>query len=175
MKTNKTFLIVLSSSLLVFFLIALNCYAFFQSEDLIYNLFLAQLIVFSLAACSILVHSIVLMFRKVQSPIPVISKIVVLTETNVPLNEFSLHDKSSMLVGKSDTIYFRLEGDLSSDEYALLNRVESNWYIERLSSELSVSLKRAGEQYIYKLKPKMFYKLQVNDVVFIGNERLLLA
>ena len=79
----------------------------------------------------------------------------------------------SVLIGKRDTVYFRSEIDLAVDGYAVVNCVENNWYLERVFDERSVGLKRAGEQFVYRLKTGMSYRLQINDIIYIGTERLL--
>jgi len=179
MKPTQKKIVALSSLLLAFFLIALICFAYNRYYNPEYylnffrNIFLAQLIVFALATCSVIVYSIIPLFRMPTEAKPDITKIVVLSETNTPEDEFSLEDKTSALIVKGDYIYISVENDFSAAEYALLNRVENHWYIERMSDRQSVGIKRAGEQYVYKLKPGLCYKLRRDDVIYIDNGRLL--
>ena len=179
MKTTKIFVSVISSILLAFFLIAFALFAynyyhgFIFSVYFIYNLFLAQLIVFSVVACLILIFVAMPLYDKMRGATNEISKIVLLSEMNVPVDEYTLFGRTYMLIGRSETSYISLGTDRVANEYAVINRVKNYWYIERVSDERNVGLKRAGEQYVYKLKPGLCYKLQINDTIYVENERLL--
>jgi len=172
-KTSKRFIVVLSSILLAFFLTALVCFTFFYFEGLLIIIFLAQLIVFSLGAASVIVYSLIPLFYKVQNLAHDITKLVFLSETNTPTDEFSLINRTSVVISKGEAVYISLESHSANDEYAVINRVRNYWYIERVSEARSIGLKRAGEQYVYKLKPSMSYRLYINDIIYIENERLL--
>jgi len=173
MKTTKQFILVLSGALLAFFLVALAWIANFDPETQVVNVFVAQLIAFSVAALSIVVFSAWSMLKKAQSTAQDITRIVLLSEFNAPKEEFSLVDRTSVLIGKRDAVYFRSEIDLAVDGYAVVNRVDNFWYVERVFDERSVGLKRAGEQFVYRLKTGLSYKLHLNDIIYIGSERLL--
>jgi len=173
MKTTRLFTIILGSVLLAFFLVALAWFANYDPTIHIYNIFITQLIVFSVAALSIIIFSALTMSKKTRSTAQSITRIVLLSEFNAPKEEFSLIDRTSVLIGKRDTVYFRSEIDLAVDGYAVVNCVDSYWYVERVFEERSVGLKRAGEQFVYRLKTGMSYKLQINDIIYIGTERLL--
>ena len=178
MKTNKVFISILSGILLLFFLVVLICFAYkyyHPQNYLIFlnNIIIAQQIVLALAACSVFIYAVKPLLHKARAATPAISQIIVLSEANTPMDEFSLINRTSALIVKEDFIYITVENDLSSTEYAVINRVESYWYIERVSDALNIGLKRAGEQYVYKLKPAMCYRLHKNDVIYIDNGRLL--
>jgi len=173
MKTTKRFIFILSSALLAFFLVALAWFANYNSGEHITNIFVAQLVAMSVTSLTVVVFSAWSLFRKARGTAQSITRIVLLSEFNTPKEEFSLVDRTSVLIGKRDTVYFRSEIDLAVDGYAVVNRVENYWYVERVFEERSVGLKRAGEQFVYRLKTSMSYKLQVNDIIYIGSERLL--
>ena len=174
MKATKEFVIVLSSILLASFLVELACFAYYASETYLYiYIIIAQLVVFSVAACSVIIFSIRSLHRKSRGPTQGITRIVLLNEANEPKEEYSLINRTSALIGKRDTVYFRSEIDLAVDGYAVINCVDSYWYVERVFEERSVGLKRAGEQFVYKLRTGINYQLQINDIIYISNERLL--
>jgi hypothetical protein len=173
MKTARKLIILLSCLLLAFFLIALVCYEYYRSTIILYNIVVVQLIVFAIAAFSVIVYSVVPLFRRKRALSPDISKIVLLSETNALMDEFSLANRKSALIVKGDFIDICLQNDLAADEYAVINCVANYWYIERVSDTLSVGLKRGGEQYVYKLKPALCYRLYSSDIIYIENERLL--
>jgi len=176
--SNKfIFIIILSSLLLAFFLAEFAYYVYYAYEITIYNvsiILIAQLIVFSLTTLSVLVFSIWAFFNNNRRSAPGVTKIILLSESNSPKEEFSLINRTSVLIGKRDTVYIRSEIDLTVDGYAVLNCVDNFWYVERVFDERSVGLKRAGEQFVYRLKIGMSYKLQVNDIIYIGTDRLLI-
>ena len=177
METANKFVIVVCGVLLSFFLVALAMFSSRYTDAFIDKLLIAQLIVFSAAAGAVVVYSAKPLLRDRQSLAGAISKIVMLSDANVPTDEFLLINRTSALIAKGDSgyVYISLEGDFAADEYAILNRVDGAWYIERLSESKSVGLRRAGEQYVYKLKSGMFYKLRANDIIHIEKERLLLV
>jgi len=173
MKATKRFAFILSSALLAFFLVALAWFANYDPKEHIYNIFVTQLVALSVAAFCVVIFSAWSLFKKTRGNAQGITRIVLLSEANTPKEEFSLIDRTSVLIGKRDTVYFRSEIDLAVDGYAVVNRVENYWYVERVFEERSVGLKRAGEQFVYRLKTSMSYKLQINDIIYIGSERLL--
>ena len=175
MKASKDFVIVLSSILLVFFLAELACFVYFAAEiqSYIYYIILAQLIAFSIAACCVIVYGIRSNRHTSKGSKQGITRIVLLSESNEPKEEYSLINRTSALIGKRDTVYFRSEIDLAVDGYAVINCVDGYWYVERVFEEKSVGLKRAGEQFVYKLRTGINYQLQINDIIYIANERLL--
>jgi len=173
MKATKRFVILLSSFLLVFFLVEIAFFLSSDQKESIYNIMAAQLIVFAIAALSVIVYSARSLLLSYSGSPQDVSKIVLLSETNALKEEFSLADRTSLLIGKRDEVYIRSEIDLAVDGYAVVNCVDNNWYVERVFDERNVGIKRAGEQFVYRLKTGMSYKLNINDIIYIGNERLL--
>ena len=178
MNSNKEQTISLIVIYLVIFAQTALAYYALQTgiEALLYNTILAQLITLCAIAIIYILIPIIQKPRKI-SAVPEISTIVQLSEKdNAILEEYTLDiaDKTSMLICKGETIYFSLtEGNNPSEEYAILNKVDQYWYIESLTTR--VGIKRAREQYVYKLKPKMPYKLQKNDIIYIEKIRLLIT
>jgi hypothetical protein len=173
MKTTKKFTILLGSALLAFFLFELAWFVNYDPKIYIYNILIIQFIVLSLAAFSVVIYTTWSLLHKARGSAQRITRIVLLSESNTPKEEFSLVNRMSVLIGKRDAVYFRSEIDLAVDGYAVVNCVDNNWYLERVFDERSVGLKRAGEQFVYRLKTGMSYRLQINDIIYIGNERLL--
>jgi len=173
MKATKRFAIILGGVLLAFSLIELAWFVNYDPAIHLNNILITQFIVFSLASFAVVIFSTWSLVHKNRSNVQRITRIVLLSEANTPKEEFSLTNRMSVLIGKRDTVYFRSEIDLAVDGYAVVNCVENNWYIERVFEERSVGLKRAGEQFVYRLKTGMSYRLQINDIIYIGTERLL--
>ena len=187
METSRKFIIILSSVLLAFFMIALACLGYNNSESFLYVIIIAQLVVFSLAACSVILFYAMSSSRKTGEMVLAeendtdlfmdmdVTKLVLLSESNSPTEEFSLLGRMSAMISKENTVYLSSEDDFTVYDYAVLNLVEKYWYVERMYEKRSVMLKRAGEQNVYKLKTGVCYKLQSNDILYIDNERLLVV
>ena len=174
MKSKNEFVVFFSGTVAAYCLIILIVFAFNYTDTFLYNMFLSQLLACFAASGSVFVYSLMPYFRKTGTSTKAVSKIVLLTDTNAPADEFLLLNRTSALIVKGDYVYISLENDYLVDEFAVLNRVENEWFIERSSEDRKVGLKRVGEQYIYKLKPGVMYKLCYNDTIFIENDRLLL-
>jgi len=173
-STSRIFAFVMSILMLVAFLIAILYFVFSESENFLSNIILAQLIGFAVVSLLIAVYGVWPKLTLSHEQSSRITKMALLSESNTIMNEYHLDNKTSTLICLSDTVYFNfLEGNKNNEEYAVLNKIGNDWYIERISEERNVGIKRAGEQYVYKLKTGSVYRVQNNDVVYIGNERLL--
>ena len=178
MKTANKFTIALCGALLVFLLVGLGVMLFYEPEDpvrLTHNMLIALLSALTFGSASVTVYASRLVFSRNRASGQDVAKIILLSDSNVPKEEFYLTNRTSALIGKSDVVYIRSEIDLASDGYAAINCVDNCWYVERVFEERSVGLKRAGEQFAYKLKTGMSYRLHKNDIIYIGNERLLVV
>ncbi|MCL1976056.1 MAG: hypothetical protein FWG61_07860 [Firmicutes bacterium] len=178
MKADRKFIVILSSLLLAFFLIALAGYIFYGYDYFIYNMneiFFALLIVFAVAAGAIIVYLLSPFLRKKHHGTQNITKIALLSDANIAVEEFSLLNRTSALICFNDSACFRTEDDQTGEVCVLLNCVDSFWYAERVTDERSVGIKRAAEQYVCKLKSGMCYRLQINDIIYIDKERMLMT
>jgi len=157
-----------------FFLIALVCLAFNHSENIFRIVFYAQLVALALAMYAVIRFAAKPPEPEVHVKVRDVTKMALLSDANEIKDEFSLIDRMSVLIGKHEAVVCLIsEDDAEVDKYAVINCVDGYWYIERVSDGRSVGLKCAKEQYVYKLKTGMHYRLHTNDVVYIDNERLL--
>ena len=203
MKTSEKFTIIICGFLAAFFIIVLM-YSFFyigysdvvtvssldtdsyvvpEKTNYIYNMFVAQIIVFLLTVLAVIAYILYRKYKMLALRHNCV-KLILLTEENVEELEYALGNKSSAIIGKAKTgnkrICFvdknNLNLDKSVDKYAVVNCVKNCWYIECLSSELpklGMALKRGGKQCVYKLKVGYIYRLQPHDIIYIGKDRLL--
>jgi amino acid transporter len=145
----------------------------------VYDLLSLVFAVCALTACGILIYALVELNRQNNELPKIITRITLLTDSNSTDRLFLLSGKESALIGKGDEAYVDLEhaeqSHLISYEHAILNQVADNWYLECVSEEFEVGLKRAANPYVYKVKPGICYKLYINDVLYIAGERLLLG
>lgn len=105
-----------------------------------------------------------------------ISRISLLGKNGLPVNSWELYGKTSAVIGK-DVGENHVDIDLSKNnpyasmidvEHAVLNYAEGNWYIEDLDSQNGISIKKFGQDKVYKLSSLQPCKLDFGDIVFVG-------
>ncbi|WP_342544052.1 FHA domain-containing protein [Lysinibacillus sp. FSL W7-1291] len=109
-----------------------------------------------------------------------ISKLVLLNERGVEIDEWELGDQISLLIGKSSAEH-KADIDLSGTEYeslvnyehAVLNCVAGIWYLEDIDSVNGVGLKKANKRVKNRLKHEIPYPLGNGDIIYIANTRIL--
>lgn len=109
-----------------------------------------------------------------------ISKLVLLNESGMEVDEWELGDQISLLIGKSSAEY-KADIDLSGTEYeslvnyehAVLNCVAGIWYVEDIDSVNGVGLKKAHKRVKNRLKQEIPYPLGNGDTIYIANTRIL--
>lgn len=109
-----------------------------------------------------------------------ISKLVLLNESGMEVDEWELGDQISLLIGKSSAEY-KADIDLSGTEYeslvnyehAVLNCVAGIWYLEDIDSVNGVGLKKAHKRVKNRLKQEIPYPLGNGDTIYIANTRIL--
>ncbi len=105
----------------------------------------------------------------------VISKISLLNKDGETVNSWELYGKTAAVIGK-DVGENHVDIDLSKNpyasmidiEHAVLNYADGNWYIEDLDSQNGISIKKFGEDKIYKLSSLQPCKLDFGDIVIVG-------
>ncbi len=108
-----------------------------------------------------------------------ISKIILMGSKGKPDMEWSLGLLNSVLIGKNTENVF-VDIDLSDDVYAdyvapkhaVMNLADGIWYIEDYDSVNGVGIKKVGEEYAFKLKPNVLYRLDKGDVIHISKIKL---
>lgn len=179
MKTTIKIIKCLSICAFIFFVISLwLLYIYKGSESILYNIVVAQLIFFAVLS-GLIIFFIMPFDYQVSGTkrIGEIAKIVPLSETNEPIESkaFYLTNKSSAIIAKNDTVYVTEKCDMMNEIYAVINKVDGYWYLERETDARRVGLKPAGEQLVYKVKPDMGYRLNINDIIYIDDDRLKLT
>lgn len=109
-----------------------------------------------------------------------ISKLILLNESGIEVDEWELGDQISLLIGKSSAEY-KADIDLSGTEYeslvnyehAVLNCVAGIWYVEDIDSVNGVGLKKAHKRVKNRLKQEIPYPLGNGDTIYIANTRIL--
>ena len=113
---------------------------------------------------------------------PPIKKIVLITTNDEKQQEWLCKNVRSFLIGKG-TASSEVDIDLGNtkyseyinNEHAVLNYSNGFWYIEDLNSQNGVGIKKYGEEYALKLKPKVAYKIDKGDVIYISKTKILVS
>jgi hypothetical protein len=145
-----------------------------NSEDLMRNVLFALLFALLLSVCSILAYTAILLLRNTRGVKGGLTRVVLLSEDNTMLDSFSLAGRTSALISEDGAVDVGLFRNLPADGYAVINRVGGDWFIERLSDEYGISIKRADENLVYKLKINLNYKLGAYDILYVGADRFLI-
>lgn len=111
-----------------------------------------------------------------------ISSISLLNKNGDEIFSWELYGKTSAVIGKDVGENF-VDIDLGKNAYAsmidvqhaVLNYADGNWYVEDLDSQNGISIKKVGEENIYKLSPLQPCKLDFGDIIFIGMCQLKLT
>lgn len=177
MGTDKKVLFIISRVLLLFFSCTLIYLAVYDRSWTFYDILPIMLAVLCLANGALVTYILLVSRARRDYGAPDISKIILLSESNSFKKEYPLDDRKSALIGKGEHSYIDLENTgyphLIGYEHAVLNRVQNVWYVERVSDEGRVGLRRAGSQFVYKLKTGNYYKLSAYDTLYVANEKLL--
>ncbi len=111
-----------------------------------------------------------------------ISTISLLNKNGDIVFSWELYGRTSAIIGK-DIGENLVDIDLSKNPYssmidvqhAVLNYAEGNWYIEDLDSQNGISIKKLGQNSVYKLSSLQPCKLDFGDIIFIGMCQLKLT
>ena len=105
-----------------------------------------------------------------------ISEIILLNEENKEIKSWDIMGKTSLLIGREKGA---VDIDLSSslfagmveENHAILNCVDSNWYIEDLDSKNGTQISEKDSDKLYNIKDGQS-KLSSGDYIYIGLNKL---
>ena len=111
-----------------------------------------------------------------------ITQISLLNEHGDVISSWDLYGRTSAIIGKDIGDNF-VDIDLSKNpyasmidvEHAVLNYADGHWYIEDLDSQNGISIKKLGQENVYKLSSLQPCKLDFGDIIFIGMCQLKLS
>lgn len=109
-----------------------------------------------------------------------IQRLVLINNDGEHDKEWAMGEATALLIGKSSQIHY-VDIDLSdhryeafvSQEHAILNRMDEDWYIEDLGAVNGVGIKKRGQDMNYRIQPNRPYKIEVGDILYIAKIRLL--
>jgi len=104
-----------------------------------------------------------------------ISTISLLNKNGEIVSSWDLYGRTSAIIGK-DIGENHVDIDLGKNpyssmvdvEHAVLNYADGNWYIEDLDSQNGISIKKIGQEQVYKLSSLQPCKLDFGDIICIG-------
>ncbi|WP_042473925.1 FHA domain-containing protein [Bacillus ndiopicus] len=109
-----------------------------------------------------------------------IEKLVLIDERGTEIQEWSLMNQTSLLIGKK-TIDYQPEIDLSFAEYAslintehaLLNYVDGIWYVEDVDSVNGVGIRKPYRHITQKLQQDNPCAIGYGDIIYIANTKII--
>lgn len=140
-------------------------------------LFLIQSVFFAVCIFAILIFLFVQEFRRRQAS-PFEALLLVNSGGKIK-KEVLLQERQSFLItGEKNGRRVWIEGihDTDSDRYlyGVCNLVSGFWYLEVLSEERPMGLKRGAENMIYRLKEGMLYQLAASDVIYADTYKIVI-
>ncbi len=109
-----------------------------------------------------------------------IAKLILLNEDGESIKEWYIQGETSLLIGKSSG-QGEVDIDLTDAEYAslinrehaVLNRNETGWFIEDIDSGSGVGIQKSGRGPRGRQEVEEPHRLDIGDIVYIANTRLL--
>lgn len=110
-----------------------------------------------------------------------ISSLALVNEENEVVKEWSILDKTSLLIGKSTNknqvdidLNLSIYSNLIEEEHAVLNYAGGNWYVEDICMENGVKIQKAQDGVQYRLVKYSPCSISKGDILFIAKTKLLL-
>ena len=95
--------------------------------------------------------------------------------------ELVIEDKTSLLIGKNTKdekvnidLNSSIYSNLVDDKHAVLNYAAGKWFVEDLSSEYGVRIKKRDDDIIYRLVNDTPCEIKCGDILYIAKIKLLL-
>lgn len=153
-------------------------YIFILSQDALLQ---TLAIIFIVAGgTALLLYSYITVKNRALAQTTAIEKLVLLDEQGKELQEWSLAEQTSLLIGKR-TADYQPEIDLSHAEYAalintehaLLNCVDGIWYIEDVDSVNGIGIRKPYRHITQKIKQDNPCALGYGDILYIANTKII--
>ncbi|WP_405080639.1 FHA domain-containing protein [Paenibacillus chitinolyticus] len=175
-KGRKSGWITLLDVLIAGLAAAVLIYVYFINTDNTLKMFVSLLMAIGLSVLGFVYYRM-----PVERPErEAIAKLVLLNEDGESVKEWYIQGETSLLIGKSSG-QNEVDIDLADAEYAsliqsehaVLNRSGREWFIEDVDSESGVGIQKSGRGPRDKQEVEEPHKLDVGDIVYIANTRLL--
>lgn len=107
-------------------------------------------------------------------------QLVLLSEEDTELTSWDLFDRTSLIIGRDigeNQVDINLAdatfGSFIDIEHAVLNFAGEQWYIEDLHSQNGVRVEKKGDRQQYRLASDKPCKVEIGDVIYIAQTKLL--
>jgi hypothetical protein len=159
-------------------ILAAVVYVFYISQN--FNLEIATIACILMFFITYIVRATVYV-HKYDNKYEGIKKLILIDEDGVYKKEWNIDGKASLLIGKN-TRSNEVDIDLADTEYsyliskqhATLNFASNNWYLEDIGSSNGVGIKKLSDNIKRKLYKDVPYKLDLGDVIYIANTKLII-
>jgi pSer/pThr/pTyr-binding forkhead associated (FHA) protein len=109
-----------------------------------------------------------------------ITELALLSEEGKPIKTWGIYGKISLIIGKN-TMKSHADVDLKNTafsslvdpEHAVLNYADNNWYLEDNDSRNGISIVKNGDKKRYYISKREPVIIEMGDIVYIANTRLL--
>lgn len=109
----------------------------------------------------------------------VVQEILLLDEEGNEISAWHIGGKTSLLIGRDEhkeNVDINLQnteyGGMADRQHAVLNYAVGQWYIEDLGSRNGVRIQNAKDGKMYQVSKEHPCRINVGDIIFIGNTRL---
>ncbi|MDR1702364.1 MAG: hypothetical protein LBR56_06285 [Sporomusaceae bacterium] len=114
-------------------------------------------------------------------PASSINAIVMLNESGDTIRKWDVQNKVALVIGKRANNN-DVDIDLSEstyealiyNEHAVINFASGTWYLEGLQQPAEISVKKNKDQARYRLNGQKPCKIEIGDMIYIANTRLLI-
>ncbi|BBK76087.1 MULTISPECIES: FHA domain-containing protein [Clostridium] len=110
-----------------------------------------------------------------------IKTVELVNEDNDIVSLWNIEDKTSLLIGKNTKdekvnidLNSSIYSNLVDDKHAVLNYAAGKWFVEDLSSEYGVRIKKRDDDIIYRLVNDTPCEIKCGDILYIAKIKLLL-
>lgn len=110
-----------------------------------------------------------------------VTSLVLLGEDRNVLKEWNINGKVGLLIGKNTNKY-EVDIDLSdtidapfiNEHHAILNYASGNWYIEGVTSQSEINVKKANGNKVLKINESKPVRIERGDIIYLYESALLL-
>jgi hypothetical protein len=172
---KNTVLLYVIDILIALMFVATLCYIYLINDNKILKYIGYGVIVIFVAFVIVRILT-VLIAGQSQSAV---TKLVLVSEDGRGIKTWNLKGKVSLLIGRN-TKNNEVDIDLSNAQYselisrqhAVLNYADGAWFIEDIGSSYGTGLKRVNEEKS-KLDVERLYELNLGDIIFIANTKIM--
>jgi len=172
---KNTVLLYVIDILIALMFVATLCYIYLINDNKILKYIGYGVIVIFAAFVIVRILTVILAGQSESA----VTKLVLVSEDGRGIKTWNIKGKVSLLIGRN-TKNNEVDIDLSNVQYselisrqhAVLNYADGAWYIEDIGSSYGTGLKKVNEEK-FKLDVEKLYELNLGDIIFIANTKIM--